>query len=162
MSLSDEIRQLDDLRRSGALTQEEFDAAKRKLLDWPNDMSMSGQLEELKQQNAVAQLDREWELERENYMVRGKHGHRYLPSRAGSVIGGIFLGGFGCAWLAIADSMAKAGGLFAIFPLFGILFILFGVGMSAVSFVKAGKYEEAQERYQQRRRELLSRQSEDR
>ena len=35
-------------------------------------------------------------------------------------------------------------------------FILFGAGMSIRAFVKAGQYEEAQERYQRRRREVLN------
>lgn len=42
-------------------------------------------------------------------------------------------------------------------PLFGLLFIVVGAGMSAVSFAKAAEHEKAQQRYCQRRAEAQNR-----
>ncbi len=60
---------------------------------------------------------------------------------------------------SMSGSFGRGG--FSFFPLFGVLFgvlfIIFGVGMCIHSFVKADKYAEAQERYRQRRSQLLDR-----
>src|ERR671923_326531 len=95
MDLADELRKLQDLHASGALTDEEFAAAKARVLagepagTGPADEGvMREQLDELRLQNEVARLDREWELERERYMVAGRYGYRYVPTRGMSVPGG--------------------------------------------------------------------------
>lgn len=157
MSISDEIERLDELHRKGVLSRDEFEQAKRKVIEGSTSATESEQLQEIKFQNEIAQLDREWELEREKYMVTGKHGHRHIPSRSLSLLGGIFVVGFGIFWMVMASSITGPfqGGIAAIFPLFGVLFILAGLGMSIYSFFKAGDYEEAEDRYQRRRRELL-------
>ncbi len=92
-------------------------------------------------------------------MVVGKDGHRHIPGKASSVFVGIFTVGFGIFWTAMAASMIGFGGdgVFSIFPLLGVLFVLFGAGMSIYAFVKAGQYEQAQQRYQRRRREMQDR-----
>ncbi|AMV33681.1 hypothetical protein VN12_16250 [Pirellula sp. SH-Sr6A] len=158
MSISDELQKLDELRRNGALSFDEFEIAKRLVLQGSEDSVRSDHLEEIKVQNELAQLDREWELERENYMVAGRYGHKYIPGKASSAFGGLFVVGFGVIWTVIAATVTRIGGagVFSIFPLFGVLFVLFGAGMSFMAFVKAGQYEEAHERYQRRRRELQS------
>lgn len=158
MTISDELQKLDELRRNGTLSSEEFEIAKRRVLEGSQGSAGSDHLEEIKAQNELAQLDREWSLERENYMVEGQHGHKHIPGKISSVLGGLFIVGFGIFWTVMAASMTGFGeaGVFSIFPLFGILFILFGAGMSIRAFVKAGQYEEAQERYQRRRREVLN------
>ncbi len=156
MSISEELQKLADLHRNGALSYEEFELAKRQVLGSSHDSSNSNHLEEIKAQNELAQLDREWELERENYMVSGQYGHKHIPGKASSALGGIVIVVFGIFWTAMASSMTGFGGsgLISIFPLFGVLFILFGAGMSLNAFVKAGQFEEAQRRYQLRRSEL--------
>ncbi len=164
MSISDELQKLDELRRSGALSADEFEIAKRKVLHGSEGVSGPDHLEEIKAQNEIAQLDREWRLERENYMVHGKHGHERIPGKASSVIGGLFLVGFGIFWTVTASRMTGSSGIgppggaggFGFFPLFGVLFILIGAGTSIWSFLKAGQYEEAQDRYHRRRQEILN------
>src|SRR5262245_39381991 len=86
MNIADELRKLQDLHRSGVLTDEEFATAKAAVLAGNttddragNEPAMHAHLEEIKLQNEVARLDREWELEREQYMVAGKYGYRYIP-----------------------------------------------------------------------------------
>jgi hypothetical protein len=112
---------------------------------------MQEHLEEIKRQNEVAQLDREWQLERQQYMMANRYGRRQLPSQAGSVFGGVLIVGFGIVWTAMAASMGAP----VFFPLFGVLFILVGVGVSIYSFTKAGAYQQALARYQRRRPQLL-------
>jgi hypothetical protein len=67
-----------------------------------------------------------------NCYVSGKYGHRYIPGKVSSLFGGFFIVGFGIFWTAMAASITNFGGvgIFSIFPFFGILFILFGAGMS--------------------------------
>ena len=158
VSMADELRKLQDLRAAGTLTDDEFAAAKATVLagghaDVPADRGVDAQLEEIKRQNDVAQLDREWAMEREQYMVPGRYGYRYLPSRGMSLFGGIVITGFGLLWTV----MAASTGAPVFFPIFGLLFIFAGIGMSAYSFFQANRYEEARLRYQRRRAQLLSR-----
>jgi len=67
-------------------------------------------------------------------MVMGKHGVRQLPSRAGSVVGGLFVTGFGIFWIMMAGSATRMSsnshGVGSMFPLFGILFVAFGIVLS--------------------------------
>src|SRR5262249_44458086 len=137
LNISDELGKLQDLHRSGALTDEEVTAAKAAVLaksttenQESNGPAVQSHLEEIKGQNDVARLDREWELERERYLVAGRYGYRYVPSQGMSVLGGIVIVGFGIVWTAMAASMGAPG----FFPLFGVIFILAGVGMSIYSF----------------------------
>ncbi len=52
---------------------------------------LSEQVNNLSGLTEVAALDREWELERENYMVTTKHGGRQIPSEAGAIGSGVVL-----------------------------------------------------------------------
>jgi hypothetical protein len=156
MTIPDDLQKLDELRRNGAISHAEFEIAKRRVLEGSHDSAWSDHLEEISAQNQLAQFDREWELERENYMVAGRYGHKHIPGRMSSAFGGLFVVGFGIFWTVIAVFMTGFGGpvFFSIFPLFGVLFVLFGAGMSIMAFVKAGQYEEALARYQRRRLEI--------
>jgi hypothetical protein len=152
MSVSDEIQKLDQLRRDGTLTFEEFEIAKRQVLGGSFDGAGSRHLEDLKAQNEVAQLDREWELARDDFMITGNHGAKHVPRKVSSVLGGVVVVAFGIFWTSMAATIPGPGRLVS---LFGFVFILFGVGLSIRNFMKAGQYEEAQGRYKRRRKELV-------
>ncbi|HEV3256358.1 MAG TPA: SHOCT domain-containing protein [Gemmataceae bacterium] len=171
MNIADEIRKLEELHRSGALTNEEFAKAKAAVLagaqspagpanhevvSRPGGQVVSDQLAEIRLQNEVARLDREWELERERYMVTSRYGARYVPSRGMSILTGAVVVGFGIIWTALASSMAGFGGAAGLFPLFGVVFIVAGVGVSIYSYTKATQYEQAYEGYKRRRAQILS------
>lgn len=164
MNIADELGKLQDLHRSGALTDEEFAVAKAAVLakgaagtEPANEPALQEHLEEIKLQNEVARLDREWEMQREQYKIAGAHGHRFIPTRGMSVIGGILITVFGVFWTAVAASMFPSiEGLLGCFPAFGVLFVLFGVGMSIYSYSKASQYEQAHQEYQARRAKMLS------
>lgn len=163
MNIADELQKLQGLHRSGALSDEEFAAAKAAVLAKaataatpPGEPALQEHLEEIKLQNELARLDREWEIERERHMIVGRHGHRMVPRRGASVMGGIVITFFGLFWTFVAASFVGGfDGGFGCFPLFGILFVIFGIAMSIHSFAKANQYEEAFQAYQRRRQDLL-------
>ncbi|MBE7380411.1 MAG: hypothetical protein F6J95_003240 [Leptolyngbya sp. SIO1E4] len=82
----------------------EFEIAKRRVLEGRQDTTHDQYLEDIKAQNQLAQLDREWELEREQYMIANKYG-RYIPDKTSSVILGIALTGVGIAWTLFTGSL---------------------------------------------------------
>lgn len=181
MSLADDLTKLDDLRRTGALSEEEFARAKEALLNAPPvppppaeplGEHLAAQLEEVQFQNELAQVDREWEREREKYMVVGKYGQRYLPTTGTSAIGGVIMVGFGLVWTIGASVMAfgvnqvfsdhemapKAFSIIpCLFPVFGVLFICLGIVLSVHSHRKAREYQQAERAYRRRRADVHAR-----
>jgi predicted RNA-binding Zn-ribbon protein involved in translation (DUF1610 family) len=121
---------------------------------------LSDQVNDLTGYTELAALDREWELERQNYMVTTRHGAKHIPSEAGSIGGGIAITLFGCIWTFMAftiTSFIPIPILHVVFPLFGMIFVIGGIVSSISSFNKAGEYRRAQQRYRQRRIEIQSR-----
>jgi len=108
-------------------------------------------LEVLRVQNELERLDREWTLERENYMLTGKGGGRSVPSATGSIIGGIVAVAFMIFWIGGASS-AGAPAPFVLFGVAGLVFAIFAM-INGVS--KAGAHETAEQRYQNARRLLI-------
>src|SRR5687768_12151 len=99
MSLADELAKLEELRRTGALTETEFAQAKAKLLaaDAPPARDavvekLGEQLAETRYQNELARIDREWQIEREKYMLTGKYGRRYIPTVGMGLVVAIIIG----------------------------------------------------------------------
>jgi hypothetical protein len=93
MSIADELTKLEELRRSGALSDVEFAKAKAALLsgssgqtEQPLAQHLSEQLAEVKHQNELARIDREWEIEQAQYLIVDRYGGRHIPT-AGMGIG---------------------------------------------------------------------------
>ncbi len=154
MTIADEIEQLQALHAQGALTDAEFAQAKAALLT-----RYAGEVPQqhahrntLGVEHELARLDREWLMERETYMVTSRYGARAVPSQGGSLVTALLIGGFGIFWTLSATSMGAP----SVFPLFGVLFILVGVGASVHAFMKAGAYQRAEQAYQQRRAHVLA------
>ncbi len=114
-----------------------------------NTERMAGNLQVIELQNDLERLDREWELERGNYMFRGKSGKLYPPTRQKG--GVIFVVLFAVGWMILT---AQIGAPMP-FPLFGLFFI----GVVIHGTVKAGKradeYEFADRKFQLRRGDLI-------
>lgn len=104
----------------------------------------------IKRQNELAQLDREWERERESYLVRGQHGQRNIPSTAGSAFGMVIGVTFGFIWIAVTSS----SGAPAIFPLFGVVVIVVVIIGSLVNMQKSVNYQKRHGEYERRREQL--------
>jgi hypothetical protein len=166
MSIADELQKLEDLRRSGALSETEFAKAKAAVLAGatdrpPVEQHLSDQLGEVRYQNELARLDREWEAERERYMITDRYGRRYLPT-PGMGIGMAIVGGvFGVLWTVMAVAItgsAPGGGPFDIakivFPLFGVVFVVAAIGYGLYAYSRAQEYRKALAAYQARRREV--------
>ncbi|MES2464066.1 MAG: SHOCT domain-containing protein [Armatimonadota bacterium] len=151
MNLSDEISRLQEMHASGVLTDEEFARAKAVVLEDGPDTS--GPLAQIGLENELARIDREWDQEREAYLVTGRYGARHLPSE-GSGLAGIFLGGgFALVWTVLAFSMGAP----VVFALFGIVGVIAAVGMGIAEMEKAERYRETERRWRKRREALLSR-----
>ncbi len=165
MSLADDLTKLEELRRTGALTETEFAKAKAKLL--AGDAPPAGdavveklgeQLAETRYQNELARLDREWQIEREKYMVADRYGRRHVPTTGASLAGGIFIGVFGVFWTIMAFGITSGipdempfSLMRVFFPLFGIAFTCFGVYMGYDAYGKAEAYNKVLAAYQKRR-----------
>ena len=118
--------------------------------------SLTDQVAKLTAQQKLSDLDRQWELEREQYMVSGQNGVKRLPSEGGSAIGGIVIVGFGIFWTIGAAGMASSSPFRGpgFLPLFGIIFIGFGIFASIHGYQKAGDYREAHKKYKREREKL--------
>lgn len=192
MSLSEEIHKLRELHDAGDLTDEEFAQAKARLLrdesantanresgNLGND-SLQAHLEHIQQDNEIARLDRQWSMEREQYLVRGRYGRTSIPTEGGSIGAGIVIIVFGIFWMIMASSIGSSmrgpssigfqppgfpgasnsgpvSTIGNIFPLFGVLFIIAGIISCIVSFNKASGYKEAQRRYEEQRQDTMNR-----
>lgn len=152
MSIADELRKLQELHEQGTLTDEEFTTAKAKVLaaSATPDSVLQEHLEEIKEQNDVAALDRAWAAERERYMVTGRYGNRYIPNKGSSLIVGFVVAIGGMMWTIMAANMGAP----AFFPAFGVLFTLVGLGISVFSYMKADEYGKAYAQYRRRRMEI--------
>lgn len=118
--------------------------------------TIAAQLEEIRRQNEVERIDREWEQEREKYMTKHKDGSRSEPNAAGGIVMGILFVGFGLFWLVMASQAS------AVMGLFGFVFIGFAVYSAIQNTRMADEYAKAQERYRQRRAKALAGEQEDR
>jgi LSD1 subclass zinc finger protein len=108
------------------------------------------EVKQLSAQQAIADLDRQWQIERENFYVKGENGSRHLPSEGGAVVGGVIAAVFGVFWTFMTISMGAPG----FFPLFGILFIGMGIFGAIHTSQKAGDYKAAESRYRRERSRL--------
>jgi hypothetical protein len=169
MSIADELNKLEDLRRRGVLTDAEFERAKAAVLaggaaparESPVVEHLTEQLAEVRYQNELARIDREWEIEREQYMMTDKYGNRQVPTPGMSLVMAVVIGIFGIGWTIMAFSITSSGpqeGGFEVFsclfPLFGIVFTCVGIGVGINAYAKAQKYQEALAAYQRRRAQV--------
>ena len=97
--MADELQKLEDLRRGGTLSDAEFQQAKATLLsgaaapaEQPLGRHLSDQLAEVRYQNELTRIDREWEIARQQYLVADRYGHRHVPT-VGMGIGTAVIGG---------------------------------------------------------------------
>jgi hypothetical protein len=112
---------------------------------------MEDQLNVLQIQNEVERLDREWESERESYLVSGRNGTRRLPTKTGSLVGTLIVGGVGAFWMAIAS---QVNGFFALIGVFVIAIAIIG---GVHGFMKATQYDARLAAHQERRSAILGR-----
>ncbi|MAG93808.1 MAG: hypothetical protein CMJ48_08680 [Planctomycetaceae bacterium] len=119
---------------------------------------LSGQTEELAEQvrvltrqNQVTELDRNWDRQKERYMVTNKHGVKRLPTETGALFGGIVGGVIGIVAVGFGASGGGAGPVVV-----GLAMIVFALFAGFSGYAKARNYRSAQRRYRRRRTELAS------
>jgi hypothetical protein len=169
-SLADELKKLEGLRWNGTLTDAEFERAKAALFaqlpstEQPtaDDVSkLEAELAELRAEKELERIDREWEAEREQFMVSDKNGVKSVPTVGSGIGAAVTVGVFGVVWTIIALSIMSPDPKFpnfgpppiirVVFPLFGIAFTVFGVISGIGAMNKAKAYSEALAKYQARR-----------
>jgi hypothetical protein len=165
MSLADDLQKLEELHRNGSLNASEFAQAKAALLANPNapvdgqlGQHLSDQLADVRYQNELAQIDRQWQIEQQRYLIADRYGRRHVPT-PGMGIGGAVVGGiFGVFWtimaFAITGSAPDAGPfpiVKVVFPLFGVLFTGAAIGYGIYCYNRAQQYQQAFQAYQARR-----------
>lgn len=115
--------------------------------------ALADDVRQLKQHAELENLDRQWERDRERFMIRDQNGVSREPSYAGSVVAGLGATVFGLIWTGITSGMS---GGFGMFSLFGLLFAGLGVGSSISGWNKAKRLHDARRQYRRRRSELVS------
>lgn len=117
---------------------------------------MAEDLSIIRLQNELEQLDRQWEIEREQYKSRNKDGTTRLPETTpGGVVAQWVGGGFFILFtigMGIAILSSPAPGFFALFP-FGMAFMVFI--LLIVGQQHAGQYAERLQQYERQREEIL-------
>jgi hypothetical protein len=161
MSLVDELAKLEELRRSGALSEAEFTKAKAALLSGATAGSeqqlvehLADDLAEVKYQNELAQLDREWEIERRQYLIPSQYGT--LEPTTGIGFATAFLGGlFGMLVTIVMAVQITSGspdfGYKVFFTLCGVVITVAFIGYGMKLNSTAQKYQEAFAEYKARR-----------
>jgi hypothetical protein len=97
-------------------------------------------------------IDRDWEIERERYMITSKRGQRYVPSTGAAVVVGLFSVSMALIWIMSSLALAhELGALAGVFPLFGIVFLVGGAAISIYQYRKGKRYQNAFRAYQLRR-----------
>ena len=105
----------------------------------------------IRRQNEVERLDREWQLRREELLVRTKNGGAHKPTVAGGVIGAVIAVAFGIFWMTITSQQGAP----AFLPIIGGVVILIGLGTGISTIAKASRYDEEQRRYETERARLM-------
>ncbi|MBU1068601.1 hypothetical protein KJ975_03440 [Myxococcota bacterium] len=113
--------------------------------------TLAREVEVLKLQNELERIDREWQEELKQYMVRDNDGHQSVPTAGGSIFGGFVATVFGIGWIYNAVSMDAP----ALVALVGLGFIGLGLYMGYSGYNKSLTYKAAHQRYQNRRDDLL-------
>ncbi len=145
------------VRRGGSVT---FTEVVQQLSETTENLAQ--QVSKLRHQTELETLERQWEAERESFMVTNNTGAKRLPDESSSMLGGIITTVFGLFWTVMAigiTSSAPSFGVFGIaklvFPAFGVLFIVFGIVSAARNSRKAREYKVAEQAYRRRRQRLL-------
>ncbi len=114
--------------------------------------AMAEQLGVIARQNEVARIDREWEEERQAYLVTDRMGGRHVPTAAGAWVAACALGGLGLFWLLTMRRYVQTPPQFM---LTAVVMIVVGAASGYWQWSKAEEYRAARARYEKRRAAAL-------
>jgi len=145
------------------LTDAEFSLAKQGMLTrtgpaegTADESRIQLQLNQLQTQAALDREDKLWELERQQYLIWGKYGQRYIPSRALAVLIGVGSGSVGLIFIYFIlslKSLSRINGVAGSGSIwtgnlgnigFGILMVCLGIGFGLFQYTRAVQYEKAE------------------
>ncbi len=111
----------------------------------------------LKASEALNRLDADWQQEMKKYEVRQKNGEASIPSKQGAVFGAGVAAAFGVVWMIFAGGLVAGSpfGFAAVFPLFGLVFIVAAIGTGVMAYQKAEAYELRKAQYERERRKII-------
>jgi LSD1 subclass zinc finger protein len=132
------------IRRNESVTYSEI---VEQIAEHTSDLAL--QVSELRFQNELNRLDKEWEQEREQYLIKTKYGRSREPNPTIASIGGIIAIVFAIFWMTMASSIG--GGMFGAF---GLVFIGIAIWVMLYERQKSQEYQRAQAAYQRRREKL--------
>src|SRR5262245_30303980 len=92
----DAIRRLQTLHEKGCLTDEQFADGRAAIL---SNAPLDEHVAEIVLREELAELDSQWESERDQYVVQFKQ-IRYLPTKSSSVLIGVVMVAAGAIWTA--------------------------------------------------------------
>ncbi|QDU73441.1 hypothetical protein Pan97_04120 [Bremerella volcania] len=140
--------QLAVVHEGGAAYTEKLDALAERT------EQIEDKLDVLHREQKLAALDRQWDKEQEGFKIRRKDGSSHLPSKTGSIVGGVIGVGVGLFVMTIGIGTAGGRGPGGFFVLIGFLFMFVGVGTSLWQLHRAAAYEKAKRRYEHRRQQI--------
>lgn len=124
--------------------------------------ALTDQLRELNNHQRLEALERDWQSRRMGFMLTGKNGRSYTPSKKMALGSGLGMAAFGILWTIMAIAITSSApnfGPFAvakvIFPLFGLGFIGMAIFGGVKGYRMTEKLEHAEREYQQERQSLL-------
>jgi hypothetical protein len=122
---------------------------------------VADRLEDIWRQNELARIDREWERERDKYMLYGApYGRRFRPSVGRSILVGTIMIVILAFWTLVASGAALLfGGTYCVLPICGVVAMCFALGVAINNRDHAKRYKDAYDAYQRRRFELLDSES---
>lgn len=150
---SDELKKLQELFDRGALSADEFAEAKKAVLsrytlegESDRSKSLQKQMAQLKLETDLLRVEREWNADRERYIIRRNRGGDYIPTHSGSVVQGLCFVILGAVTFVIGGSQ---------FFLIALPVVGLGLLLAAYLYSKASQYNVARLQYEKRRAELI-------
>lgn len=108
-------------------------------------------LELIKLQNRLEQLDREWAMEKERYLLKSRQGETMVPTRRGIALVAAIGGIFGLFWIILTIAMGAP--LF--FPFFGLVVVAGVIAVCIKAMSGARIYERRKRDYDGERGKIL-------
>jgi hypothetical protein len=154
MGIGDELQHIQDLHEQGALTEQEFSDAKSRAIGGTL-MRQADDIADLQRRQSTSswleQIDRDWNAELQEYLVRGRGGTQIVPTKSMAVRNTLPNGIVGITLLVVA---AFFHGISILFPILGLSNLMIGIGLGMWIWSKAQRYDNAFASYLHRRNAL--------
>ena len=124
--------------------------------------ALTDQLRELNSHQRLEALDRDWQSRQLSFMMTGKNGKTYAPTKTIAVASSVGAAVFGLLWTAIAIAITASAPSFGpfivakfVFPLFGMVFVAVAIFGGIKAYRMSENLEQATRQYNKERESLL-------